>query len=132
MAHFAPRTAGSRRHESQRSVAAAQAAYRLGMLVDEADMKEAFERPALMGLKLCDLGRRGGETSAASQRGAIKARDIALAREFMKRRQKSNRSDTALMAEIGAKKGLKRSSANDAMQRGLNCPAKGLNGRRAA
>ena len=81
-------------------------------------MKEAFERPALNGLKLRVSAKRGGEMSAAIRRGS-RPTDIALAREYQNHRPNSALTKTALMTKIGAKYGLKRSSSFEAISRGL-------------
>jgi hypothetical protein len=50
--------------------------------------------------------------------GNKKAGDVAIWREFQKRRPTSKKSDTALTEEIGRKYGLKRSAAIEARKRG--------------
>jgi hypothetical protein len=46
-------------------------------------------------------------------------RDLQMAREFVRRRQKSGLSDSALMKDIGRKRKLRRSAAIEAVRRGL-------------
>jgi hypothetical protein len=54
-----------------------------------------------------------------ARRGARKNRnDLAIWREFRRRRPKSGKSDSALMEEIGRKFGLRRSAAIEACKRG--------------
>jgi hypothetical protein len=54
-----------------------------------------------------------------ARRGARKNRnDVAMWREFKRRRPDSKKSDSALMEEIGRKFGLRRSAAIEACKRG--------------
>ena len=91
----------------------------LGRLDNEIKMKQAFERPALIGLKLCDSGRSGGETSAILERRKKSFQRYCTRTGILERRPNSRQSNTALMTEIGAKFGLGRSSSVEAIKRGL-------------
>lgn len=67
------------------------------------------------------IKERHGRKSRPVQPARKINRDVALAREFQRRRPHSRKSDSALMAEIGAslERPLSRSSAIAAVRRGL-------------
>ncbi len=58
----------------------------------------------------------GGENKARQKAAEREARNIAMAREFEKKRERSGRSPSGLMAEIGKPRGLKRSQAIDVIK----------------
>jgi hypothetical protein len=61
--------------------------------------------------RLIEIGRKSTEAGKRGGRKVPPLRDIHMAREFKKRRPTSRLSDTALMTEIGAEHGLRRSTA---------------------
>jgi hypothetical protein len=67
------------------------------------------------------------EDAARGGRKPDNRRNVALAREFQLRREASKRSATALKAQIGAERGLSRSTSIDAINAGLKI----LSGKRA-
>lgn len=91
---------------------AAQSGFELGALLKESDMKEAWEREALSGKKVRDAALRGG-------RPKMPDRNAQMVDEFLRRKPRAKKSDSALKAEIGARFGLSRSAAISAINKKL-------------
>jgi hypothetical protein len=86
-----------------------------GFETDRRFMEQLLNRPYMLtGRKLRDRPNKGGRAP-----GSTAERDRAMAEEFLRRCQASNKSDTALKEEIGRKAGLKRSAAVAAINRGV-------------
>jgi hypothetical protein len=123
-----------------KSVAAiAVVAYQAGRALDGAEALALAERALRDGsnqLLLPDADR-GGRSRVGSHVGAKRKaesyvdRDIEMAREFLRRRRatpSAKMSDSALKVGIGKKKGLKRSAAIEAIDKGLEALGYNHNG----
>lgn len=100
---------------------AARWAFQAGEQWAMATMKWAWEPAALTGRKVRHEGEgdhKGGRPSTTVDR------DIRLAKEFLRLRPASRRSDSALKTDLGKQVGLKRSTAILAIDRGLQILSK--------
>lgn len=88
-----------------------------GGLVQEAQMKQRWEPAALTGQKV--RHEMPGSAKGGQKPGSTMSRDVEMAREFQRCRLGFKSSDTALKQKIGAKRGLRRTAAVDAIDRGL-------------
>lgn len=77
-------------------------------------LKWAWEDDALRGEVFREAGARGGRPA-----GSTRERDAEMAHEYLARREVSGKSDSALKATIGAKRGLGHSASHEAIKRGL-------------
>ena len=90
-------------------------AFELGELNEQLVIKWGWEDHALRGKKIITAAASGGE----ARRGMNDARDREMAEEFRRRCGQGGKSDTAVKTEIGRERGIKRSAAIAAINRGL-------------
>jgi hypothetical protein len=101
---------------------ALQKAYELGALLQEAKFKLKYETWTLGGANSARGLKRAGQVRANNLKAEKTPRNIAMAKEFLRRREKgSPLSDTALMTDIGKKwrPSLKGTGARAAIEEGL-------------
>lgn len=89
-------------------------AMQLAKLLTEAEFKDQYERPILSWVRWFEAQSRGGRPAGQNDR-----RDKELATEYLERKETSHLSPTRLKESIGKRRGLARTTAIDAINRGL-------------